>query len=122
MWDAENRGQAVGIYSLAPLLGPAIGPIAGGWIAEKSTWRWVFWSVSIADALVQVLGIFYLRESEFLFSVIAYSADVIYPSAYAPVLLKQKARRIEKEFTLDPEKGGNRVVKTKYQLEQKELK
>ena len=38
---AEERGKAISIYSLAPLLGPAVGPIAGGFIAEKSTWRWV---------------------------------------------------------------------------------
>ena len=41
LFDAEHRGQAISIYSLAPLLGPAVGPVAGAWIAEKSTWRWV---------------------------------------------------------------------------------
>src|SRR6266403_6332448 len=39
--DAEHRGQAISIYSLAPLLGPVVGPVAGAWVAEKSTWRWV---------------------------------------------------------------------------------
>ena len=34
-WHAEERGKAVSIYSLAPLLGPAVGPIAGGFIALK---------------------------------------------------------------------------------------
>lgn len=63
MWNADKRGRAVGIYSLAPLLGPAVGPIAGGWIAEKSTWKWVFWSVTIADAVVQLAGLWFLRES-----------------------------------------------------------
>ena len=41
LFDAEHRGQAISIYSLAPLLGPVIGPVAGAWVAEKSTWRWV---------------------------------------------------------------------------------
>ena len=41
LFDAEHRGQAISIYSLAPLLGPVFGPIAGAWVAEKSTWRWV---------------------------------------------------------------------------------
>jgi MFS family permease len=41
IWDAEERGQALAIYSLAPLLGPVIGPMCGAFIAEKSTWRWV---------------------------------------------------------------------------------
>lgn len=41
MWHPEERGKAIAIYSLAPLLGPVIGPVCGGWISERSTWRWV---------------------------------------------------------------------------------
>jgi MFS family permease len=41
IWRTEERGKAIAIYSLAPLLGPVVGPICGGWIAERSTWRWV---------------------------------------------------------------------------------
>jgi MFS family permease len=41
LFDAERRGQAIAIYSLAPLIAPVVGPVAGAWIAEKSTWRWV---------------------------------------------------------------------------------
>lgn len=78
LWAPDERGSAMSIYSLAPLVsillgrsllpcaepsspdsyqvGPATGPLVGGWIAEKSEWQWVFWSVSIADALLQVAG------------------------------------------------------------------
>ncbi|KAJ5949934.1 MFS multidrug transporter [Penicillium verhagenii] len=62
-----------------PLLGPAVGPIAGGFIAENTTWRWVFWSVSIADAAVQIGGLFFLRET------------------YSPKLLADRAKRLTKE-------------------------
>ncbi|KAH6871772.1 major facilitator superfamily domain-containing protein [Thelonectria olida] len=79
VWPAEERGKAVGVYSLAPLLGPVIGPIAGGFIAEHSTWRWVFWSTSMVAGLVQLAGIFWLRET------------------YAPVLLSKKRDRLVKE-------------------------
>jgi hypothetical protein len=41
VWSAEQRGKAISIYSLAPLLGPAVGPIAGGFIAANTSWRWV---------------------------------------------------------------------------------
>ncbi|KAJ5771769.1 MFS multidrug transporter [Penicillium odoratum] len=74
----EQRGKSLAIYSLAPLLGPAVGPIAGGFIAENVTWRWVFWSVSIADAAVQIGGLFFLRET------------------YAPKLLHDRAKRLSK--------------------------
>lgn len=57
-------------------MGPAVGPIAGGFVAEYSTWRWVFWSTSIAAAIVQVCGLFLLKET------------------YAPRLLQLKADRL----------------------------
>lgn len=41
VWSSEQRGQAMTMYTLAPLLGPCIGPICGAWIAERSSWRWV---------------------------------------------------------------------------------
>ncbi|KAM5541894.1 hypothetical protein V8D89_004623 [Ganoderma adspersum] len=86
MWTPEERGKSIVIYSLAPLLGPVVGPIAGGWIAERSTWRWVFWSTSIAAFLVQLLGLWTLQET------------------YAPVLLDRKAKEIRAK--LDAEGGG----------------
>ncbi|KAI0072848.1 MFS polyamine transporter [Panus rudis PR-1116 ss-1] len=99
MFRPEERGKALAIYSLAPLLGPALGPIAGAWIAELTTWRWVFRSTTIADALVQLFGIFALQET------------------YAPVLLERKAARIRKQ--LDQEKGTPRKVIPVHEAERK---
>ncbi|EPQ50360.1 MFS polyamine transporter [Gloeophyllum trabeum ATCC 11539] len=93
LWAVQERGQAIALYSLAPLLGPVVGPVAGAWIAERSTWRWVFWSTTIVDGIIQCFGLLYLRET------------------YAPILLGQKASRIRKE--MDIEKGG-RDVRTVY--------
>ncbi|KAF5364870.1 hypothetical protein D9757_013047 [Collybiopsis confluens] len=95
VWKPEERGRAIAVYSLAPLMGPVIGPIAGAWIAERTTWRWVFWSTSIVDAGIQVAGLFFLQET------------------FAPVLLERKAAVIRKELAEDPEKGtSTREVKT----------
>ncbi|KAH0442393.1 MFS multidrug transporter [Colletotrichum camelliae] len=41
------RGRAVSVYSLAPLLGPVLGPAAGGFLAEYAGWRWIFWALCI---------------------------------------------------------------------------
>lgn len=76
---AEERGKGIAIYSLAPLLGPAVGPIIGGFITENTTWRWVFYATSIADGVIQVAGLYFLRES------------------YGPKLLLQRAKRLRKE-------------------------
>lgn len=75
----EQRGKSVAIYSLAPLLGPAAGPIAGGFITENVSWRWVFYVTSISDAVIQIAGLFFLRET------------------YAPKILKRRAQKIRKE-------------------------
>ncbi|KAI0338723.1 MFS polyamine transporter [Trametopsis cervina] len=97
-WRPDERGKAVALYSLAPLLGPVVGPVAGAWIAEKSTWRWVFWSTSIVDGGIQILGMFFLQET------------------FAPVLLERKAERMRKQLAsdvADPEKKqGHREIRT----------
>lgn len=93
-WRTEERGQAIALYSLAPLLGPVIGPACGAWIAERSTWRWVFWATSIVDAFIQFLGVLFLRET------------------FAPFLLEQKAKRIR--MSMDPEKARTRHVRTAF--------
>ncbi|TGO68147.1 hypothetical protein BOTNAR_0029g00150 [Botryotinia narcissicola] len=79
LFTAEERGKAISIYSLAPLLGPAVGPIAGGFIAENTTWRWVFYATTIADAVIQIVGLFYLQET------------------FPPVLLGRKKNKLIKE-------------------------
>ncbi|KAI8954310.1 major facilitator superfamily domain-containing protein [Xylaria longipes] len=89
LFNAENRGKALSIYSLAPLLGPAIGPIAGAFIAQNTTWRWAFYATTIADAVIQGAGVFFLKET------------------YGPVLLLWKKKRLIKET-------GNTALHTPY--------
>ncbi|KAI0890108.1 MFS general substrate transporter [Annulohypoxylon maeteangense] len=79
LFVAEQRGRAMSMYSLAPLLGPAIGPIAGAFITQTTTWRWAFWATSLADAAIQIAGLLFLRET------------------YAPVLLERKKRVTARE-------------------------
>ncbi|KAF8624243.1 hypothetical protein AX15_005973 [Amanita polypyramis BW_CC] len=83
VWRAEERGKAMAIYSLAPLLGPVVGPLCGAWIAERSTWRWVYWSTSIFDAGIQVAGLFLLKET------------------FAPVLLERKAKSMQQSADVE---------------------
>ncbi|KAH8925806.1 MFS polyamine transporter [Atractiella rhizophila] len=92
VWLPEERGVAMGLYSLGPLLGPTIGPVCGAWIAEKSTYKWVFWSTSILTAVVQFLGLFFLTET------------------YAPVLLNQRAAVLRKSMNLPPDSPMVRTV------------
>jgi DHA2 family multidrug resistance protein len=38
----SKRAAAFGLYSMAIVLAPAIGPTLGGWITDNSSWRWIF--------------------------------------------------------------------------------
>jgi multidrug resistance protein len=64
LWRPEERGRAMSVYSLAPLLGPAIGPVAGGFIAQYTTWRWVFRATTIISASIQIIALLWYKESE----------------------------------------------------------
>lgn len=79
LYIPEERGRAISLYSLAPLLGPAIGPVAGGFIAENTSWRWAFYATTIADAVIQCFGLFFLQET------------------FSPVLLDRKKMKLIKE-------------------------
>ncbi|KAF5562240.1 multidrug resistant protein [Fusarium phyllophilum] len=89
-WRKEERGTATAIYSLAPFLGPAVGPIAAGYLTQHLNWRWIFWVVSIADAVVQILAFLFLQET------------------YPPKILKVKVRKLRKST-------GNRLLHTEFE-------
>src|SRR5947208_2324922 len=39
----EKQGMAMGLYGLAVMIGPAIGPTLGGWITDNYNWPWIFY-------------------------------------------------------------------------------
>ncbi|KAJ8063082.1 hypothetical protein OCU04_008323 [Sclerotinia nivalis] len=41
MFSPSQRGLPMPLIAVAPFLGPTIGPIAGGFLAESAGWRWV---------------------------------------------------------------------------------
>ncbi|KAK8052695.1 major facilitator superfamily transporter [Apiospora saccharicola] len=75
----ERRGRAVSIWSVGTILGPMVGPIIGGYVADVAGWRWMFWIMAIVVGVVTVIAYFVLEET------------------YPPVLLERKAARLRKE-------------------------
>jgi len=41
-FPAEKRAWAQGLFGMAVVVGPAVGPVFGGYLAEEFNWRWVF--------------------------------------------------------------------------------
>ncbi|KAI5458803.1 major facilitator superfamily domain-containing protein [Mariannaea sp. PMI_226] len=79
VWTPEQRGQSLGMYLLIPLLGAAVGPIIGGFMAARTTWRWMFWATSIFQAVMIFVSFTTFRET------------------YAPTILQRRAKRLRKE-------------------------
>ncbi|ETI19846.1 hypothetical protein G647_08860 [Cladophialophora carrionii CBS 160.54] len=80
--DPRERGLVMALFMSTTAIGPALAPAISGFIAENTSWRWVF-----------ALGT--------LMAVATIPIIVFMPETYAPLLLSRKAARLRKE-TGDP--------------------
>jgi DHA2 family multidrug resistance protein len=39
----DKRGQAMAFWALGIVVAPMLGPVAGGWLTDNYSWRWVFY-------------------------------------------------------------------------------
>lgn len=62
-WDAEDRVKALGWWSATIAVSPLIGVIAGGFVVEELSWRWLFRLQFPFSVVALVFGLLVLRES-----------------------------------------------------------
>ncbi|HEX3927105.1 MAG TPA: DHA2 family efflux MFS transporter permease subunit [Gemmatimonadales bacterium] len=135
----EEQGVALGIYGIALLFAPALGPILGGLLVDHGVWRWIFFINIPFGATGITLGSILLREKVaqgtvrldklgLLFSVIGFGATLYGASVAAdsgwtspPVLVSFGAgiaalaafividMRVAKDPLLDFPLFGNRI-------------
>ena len=73
MFNPSERGLAMGLFALAPFLGPAISLIAGRFLGQSRGWIWI-------EALMAIFsGVMWLLTLVFV------------PETYVPVLLRKRA-------------------------------
>ncbi|KAJ5625528.1 hypothetical protein N7510_001837 [Penicillium lagena] len=98
VWRPEQRGQSLAIYLLIPLLGAAVGPIIGGFMAARTSWRWMFWATSIFQAVMILVSFSAFRET------------------YSPLILRRRAERLRREsgnqqyYTIDERLPSNHSI------------
>ncbi|RMZ88859.1 hypothetical protein DV736_g3913, partial [Chaetothyriales sp. CBS 134916] len=79
LWKNEERGVPMAFFSAAPFIGPAIGPLAGGFLGDAAGWRWLYWIQLIMAGVA--------------FAILALTL----PETYAPIILSRRAKKIRKE-------------------------
>ncbi|KAF2809755.1 MFS general substrate transporter [Mytilinidion resinicola] len=76
MWAPSERARPLIIYYSSPVLGSAMGPLVGGFVAESKGWRWTQWT-TLFFAITLFSPIMFTRES------------------YKKIILKRKTRAEE---------------------------
>jgi multidrug resistance protein len=76
LFPPASRGLALGLFVVAPFLGPALRPIIGGFMVERGGWRWVEGLLAIIACVQWLAVLFFL------------------PDTYPPVLLKRRAQQL----------------------------
>ncbi|KAK4156615.1 hypothetical protein C8A00DRAFT_12470 [Chaetomidium leptoderma] len=79
LWRNEERGVPMAAFSAAPFIGPAIGPLVGGFLSDAAGWRWLYWLQLILAFVAWVLITFTV------------------PETYAPTILARRAAKLRKD-------------------------
>ena len=99
-WLPEQRGRSLALYSSVPLIGSAVGPIVGAYVVERTSWRWLFWVMAIAQAMIFGASFRTYRET------------------HVPTLLHRKAENLRAStgnrdlFTIFERQDAGRKVKS----------
>nr|MBA3530497.1 DHA2 family efflux MFS transporter permease subunit [Ardenticatenales bacterium] len=60
----KEQGTALGLFGIALVTGPALGPILGGWLVDLGHWRWIFF-INVPIGIVGVtMGWRWLRDQQ----------------------------------------------------------
>ncbi|PHH78535.1 hypothetical protein CDD82_3002 [Ophiocordyceps australis] len=79
LFSNDQLQAPMAIFSVAPFVGPSLGPLLGGFINYNVSWRWTFYLLLIWSACILVAVVFWV------------------PETYHPILLRNKARKLRKE-------------------------
>lgn len=62
VFPSDQRGMAMGVYGIAAMVAPSIGPTLGGFIIEHSSWRYLFLANVPTGILGLILCAIYLKR------------------------------------------------------------
>lgn len=62
IFPPESRGKGMGIFGLAMMFAPAVGPTLSGWLIENFSWRIMFYGLVPIGVIVIVCGLFLFKN------------------------------------------------------------
>ena len=60
-FPADQQGHAFALYGISAIVGPAVGPVLGGWLTDNYSWRWIFY-INIPMGLLALVLVSQLVE------------------------------------------------------------
>ncbi|EFI27249.1 hypothetical protein CC1G_15077 [Coprinopsis cinerea okayama7 len=94
IFEPAERGTKMGMYYMAPLLGPALGPIFGGVLTSGFNWRAIFWFLTIVSGTSTVSFVLFFKDT------FRRERSLVYQNA-----LKKNASQTEKSARQDSDPG-----------------
>jgi DHA2 family multidrug resistance protein len=62
----EERGMAMAFFGMGVVLAPIFGPVFGGWITDKLSWRWIFYINLPAGILASILVLLFIYDPPYI--------------------------------------------------------
>jgi len=63
LYHAKDRNAAMTLFSAASLFGTGLGPMISGFIAQHTTWRWIFYAQLILDGVLLAIIVIFFKET-----------------------------------------------------------
>src|ERR1700729_1684717 len=65
-YPPEKRGQAMAIFGIGAMVGPAVGPTLGGWIVDNASWPLIFYINIPIGIAAFLMTLRYIRDPSYI--------------------------------------------------------
>ncbi|KAF5537072.1 dityrosine transporter [Fusarium mexicanum] len=114
---SAERGQYIGLTAVPSVLGPSLGPIIGGVLAEFLGWRSIFWFLAIfAGVTIILLALFYPETCREIVGDGSIKAPLMYRSVWQILVSRRKRSETEKNGLSRQGSRASTVKKFKFKF------